>query len=83
MPSAVSITDHLPFRLRWHGGKGFASGNSVIMALIDQPELGFVYVELDYAPGVCALVRRAACHAVSDMTVDEVMACRAFLAALD
>lgn len=78
----MSIRDHLPIRLWWAGGKGLAISNGAMMTLRCPPHIGFEYAEIDYAPGACALVRRAAFDRLDDMTPDEIAACMLYLAEL-
>lgn len=80
----MSILDHYwSIRLRWANGKGLASGNGATMTLACQPFLGFDYVEIDYAPGACELVRRTSGDRLEDMRPHEIEACQRYLAALD
>lgn len=78
----MSIADHLPLRLRWYGGRGLARWRDGMMTLCAPPELGIEYEELDYAPGVCALIRRHISDAIDDMRPHEFDACARFLEAL-
>jgi hypothetical protein len=67
-------------RLRYQVGKGgIAKSESVIMSLTQPPQLGFNYVELDYAPKVCALLRPRHVDPVRDMTAEEQRVCEVFL----
>jgi hypothetical protein len=79
----VSIADALPLRLKWYAGRGLAIGNGAMMTLSCPPYLGFDFVEIDYAPGLCELVRSRACEPVRDMWTDEAAACARFLRALE
>lgn len=79
----MSLTDHLPLRLRWDGRKGLAKARDVVMTLCAPPTLGFSFAELDFAPGACEMVRRRPWDALDDLRPEEIRACRAFLAALD
>ena len=77
------IADLLPMRLRWQGRRGIASGSGAMMTLGAPPPLGFHFAEIDYAPGICALVRRQPCGPLEDMLPGEIAECRMYLATLD
>lgn len=79
----MSLVDHLPLRLRWDGRRGMARSRDVVMSLAAPPPLGFRFVEIDYAPGACEMVRREPWAALDDLRPHEIEACRAYLAALD
>ena len=77
------IADLLPMRLRWQGRRGIASGSGAMMTLGAPPPLGFDFAEIDYAPGICALIRRHSWEPLTDMLPSEIAQCRMYLAALD
>jgi hypothetical protein len=79
----MGLTDHLPLLLRWDGRRGIAKARDVVMTLCAPPPLGFRFVEIDFAPGACTLVRRRAWDALDDLLPSEIAACRAFLSAMD
>lgn len=79
----MSLLDQLPTRLWWRAGRGLAKGNGAMMSLSVPPYLTFEFVEIDFAPGVCALVRPADSSPMREMFADEMAECRRFLAALD
>jgi hypothetical protein len=76
----MSILDHSPMsRLYWDGRHGCAVGPQGRRALDEKPDLGFRFVELDFAAGLCAQIRRESWHQMDDMTPDERDACVRFL----
>jgi len=54
-----------------------------MMTLSAPPHLTFEFVEIDFAPGCCALVRQNIGSALRDMYGNEIAECRRFLAALE
>jgi hypothetical protein len=76
----VSIFDHIPcVRLRWDGRHGAAITPQSQRVLLEKPDVGFRFVELDYAPGICCQVRRETWHQLDDMRPDERDACTRYL----
>lgn len=76
----MSLLDHVTCsRIYWDGRHGIAIGPHGKRMMIDKPQLGFRFVEVDYSPPVCCQIRREAWHAVDDMRPDEREACVRFL----
>ena len=76
----MSIIDHAPItRLYWDGRRGAAVGPHGRRELMDKPQLGFRFVEVDYCPSLCCQVRREAWHPLDDMTAGELDACLQYL----
>lgn len=74
--------DLYPNRLYWDGRSGCAKfgGEGVVLAAMPQiPGLPVFVTEIDYAPGVCGMLRER-CEARRDMDADEIRAVRAWLA---
>ena len=65
------MSDDFPYatRLRWHAGTGFARHDGVRVELRRAPDLGGLegVTDLDFVPGVCAMVREG-CGPVDDLT---------------
>jgi hypothetical protein len=79
----MSILDHIPtVRIYWDGRAGVAHGARGKVTLKEKPELGFRFVELDYSPGICCLVRRETWHKMDDMQPAEWAACALFIRSL-
>jgi len=77
----MSIIDHAPInRLYWDGRRGMAVGPRGRRELLDKPQLGFRFVEVDYSV-ICKQVRPESWHPVRDMCPDEAALCDAFLRA--
>lgn len=79
----MSILDHAPIvRLFWDGRRGCAVNQHGRRELDEKPDLGFRFVELDYAPALCCQIRREHWHRIDDLNAAEREACARFLLAM-
>jgi hypothetical protein len=79
----MSVEDYFPVRLQWNGRAGIIRSRYMVMTIHAPPVLPFSYVEIDFTPGACSLIRRRPPDRMDDMEPGEVEACRLFLARLD
>lgn len=73
------------WRLWWNGRRGGARTPAHgTLRFARPPDLGFSYVELDYSPGIIAVVRTYPWSPHGhDLTCEEIAACKLFLQGLN